>query len=170
MSDFVLLFVCTGNICRSPMAEGIMKELILDEYEMGRPVSPMEVLSAGTHALDGNPASDYAVMVAGEHGIDLSGHRSRMVTEDLLDRADLVLTMEENHTRFIKCMTPGVEHVYELKRYGVDDEPPEGSVDVMDPIGMDRSVYAEVFDELEKEIRRVSRRIFELALEKHRSG
>jgi len=151
------------------MAEGIMKELILDEYGTGCRVVPMEVLSAGTHTLEGSPASDYAVMVAGEHGIDLSVHRSRMVTEDLLGHADLVLTMEENHTRYIKCMAPDIDYVYELKRYGVDGESAEGSVDVRDPIGMDRSVYAEVFDELEREIRRVSRRIFELALEKHRS-
>lgn len=169
MSNFIIVFVCTGNICRSPMAEGIMKDIILDEFEAKHEVIPVEVLSAGTHAFSGNGASEYAIEVADRHGINLSFHRSRPVTGQIVKAVDLVLTMEINHTKYIERLLPGIDYVYELKNFDREEASIEGSVEVIDPIGMDIDFYGEVFDELQSEIMRISKTLFSLAREKYRA-
>ena len=169
MSNFILIFVCTGNICRSPMAEGIMKDMILDEFEAKHEVIPIEVLSAGTYAFGSSGASEYAIEVADRHGINLSFHRSRPVTEQIVKAADLILTMEINHTEYIKRLLPGIDYVYELKSFDRDEASIEGSMEVIDPIGMDIDFYTEVFDELHSEIMRISKTVFSLAREKYRA-
>ena len=151
------------------MAEGIMKNFILDEFDEKQQIVPMEVLSAGTYAQNGYPASSHAIEVADKHGINLQFHRSRMITEQLVNYADLILTMEENHVQYIRQLVPDITGVYELKRYGRDSELSKDSFDVLDPIGRDISVYREVYGELEEEIKRISQKVFSLALEKYRS-
>jgi protein-tyrosine phosphatase len=84
-----VLFVCAGNICRSPFAEGLARRLA---DELGLDV---DFASAGTIAIDGAPASDDALAVAREHGVDLSGHRARRVSSLLTDEADLVLPLHD---------------------------------------------------------------------------
>lgn len=168
MNNFVLIFVCTGNICRSPMAEGIMKEMVLDEFVMNRQVMPVEILSAGTHAPIGSSVSRFALEVADKHGINLRFHRSKQVTEQIVNAADLILTMEENHTEYIRQHWPGVDYVFELKRFGRNDSATEDSPDINDPIGMGIEVYIRVFDELQSEIARVSKTIYSLVLDKYR--
>ena len=139
---FLLVFVCTGNICRSPMAEGIMKDIILDHArETG--VSPkLKVISAGTNATAGYPASEHAIEVASEEGINIETHRSSPLTEDIAMSSDLILTMEQAHTRIIKHMWPEIRQVKELKRFGRNET---GNSDVLDPIGMGVDVYRSVF-------------------------
>ncbi len=85
-----ILAVCTGNICRSPMAEGIFRALL-------KGVPGAIVSSAGTDALTGNPATEYAVIASGENGIDISGHRARMVGEELIRASSIILCMEPYH-------------------------------------------------------------------------
>ena len=85
-----LLLVCTGNICRSPMAEAIARRLLASR---GR--DDVTVASAGTAAQDGAPASEGAYLIALEHGLDLSAHRARQITTDLVADADLVLGMRD---------------------------------------------------------------------------
>ncbi len=169
MSNYLVMFVCTGNICRSPMAEGILKDMILDEYQEKHQVMPIEVLSAGTHAANGYPASSHAVAIAHKHGINLTFHRSRALTVQVARAAELILTMEANHTLFIKSMIPGIGTVYELKSFNQSNPGVLTDVDVRDPIGASEDVYASVFDELKREIGRVSQEIFNRALEKYRA-
>jgi len=152
------------------MAEGIMKDVILDEVESKRQTMPIEVISAGTHAMSGSPASQYAVAVADRNGINLKFHRSRPLTEQVVRHADLILTMEKGHTRFIKNVAPGADHVYELLVYQRDSIPAYEMTDIQDPIGMSEEVYAAVFDQLKREIERISPHVFNLALEKYRAG
>ena len=99
--SFRLLFVCTGNICRSPMAEGLMKVLL-------PPGSGRDIIirSAGTHAADGLPAEPGAARAAREHGADIGGHRSRAIDGSLIASANLILVMERQQARFIHGTAP----------------------------------------------------------------
>ena len=166
MKRFVVLFVCTGNLCRSPTAEGIMKDLILDEVALHRTVLPVDVLSAGIHATEGQPASRHAVEAAAEHGINLGFHRSRQLTANMARTADLILTMEKMHTDFITYHWPDVGCAHELKRYGRDHLTDTDDTDIPDPIGFGIEVYREVFGELREEVVRVSRVLFPLIKER----
>ncbi|RJP64053.1 MAG: low molecular weight phosphotyrosine protein phosphatase [Candidatus Abyssobacteria bacterium SURF_17] len=87
-----VLFVCTGNLCRSPLAEGILRKLLAD-----RGINSIKVSSAGTFALTGWPAAELALEVAFHHKVDISSHRSRPISRELLDAADLVIGMERDH-------------------------------------------------------------------------
>ncbi|GAB4339918.1 MAG: low molecular weight protein arginine phosphatase [Candidatus Abyssubacteria bacterium] len=89
-----MLFLCSGNLCRSPIAEGILKKRL---REMN--IQSVRVASAGTIALDGEPAAPLAIKAAAERGVDLSRHRARRLTMKVLKEADLVLGMERAHVR-----------------------------------------------------------------------
>ncbi len=163
MREFVLVFVCTGNICRSPMAEGIMKDLVLDEVEQHHRVIPILISSAGTIDMKGSPASRHAIEVSKEHGISLNFHRSKPITEPIVRNADLILTMEKNHTDFIKRNWPFCTSVFELKNFALEKTDRPINSDIPDPIGMDIDVYVDVFNELHAEITRIANLVFSMA-------
>jgi protein-tyrosine phosphatase len=147
------------------MAEGILRKLL---NEKGR--EDIEVQSAGTGGFHGLPASEFAQEVAGEHGVDLSDHRSQPLTEDLLKWADLVLVMDSSHEQFIRTHFPAFrENVFLLKKFDRKKKNPE-STDIEDPIGFGKDMYEAVFDELNREIRRILPRILQLAGEKRRES
>ncbi len=89
--------VCTGNICRSPMAEGLLCHCLPDEFKQR-----VEVTSAGTHALHGHQAHDNAVSAMAEMGIDIGNHRARQITREIARGSDLILVMEAEHCRIVK--------------------------------------------------------------------
>jgi protein-tyrosine phosphatase len=96
-----ILFVCTGNICRSPMAEGLLRHMLAV-----RSVNWVRVRSAGTHAMDGRPAEPHAIAAARELGADISAHRARSLDRDLVEQADLILVMEQEHADLIARVLP----------------------------------------------------------------
>ena len=98
------MMVCTGNICRSPMAEGLLRLRLAE-----RGCTQIEVLSAGTWAYDGNPASDGSAEVFRSRGWDLGEHRSRSLTHEVLKEADLVVAMTSVHRREILELDPSAE-------------------------------------------------------------
>ncbi len=131
-----ITFVCTGNICRSPMAEYILRSRLGSESEW-------EVASAGTFAGDGYPASRAAVEVLQEWGIDASGHKSQLLTYDLVDESDVIVVMTSGHLLHIVTMFPDAEEkVFLLKSFNNDDS------DVKDPIGASVDVYRMIRDEI----------------------
>ena len=120
-----ILFVCTGNLCRSPMAAGLAQHLLA---QMG--ANLWEVRSAGTNALDGSPPTPSAIQVLAERGIDISEHRAHQVTQVDLDQAQLVLTMTAAHRQALISQFPEQRSKIELL-----SEWAGGSGDVEDPMG-----------------------------------
>jgi protein-tyrosine phosphatase len=99
-----VLFVCTGNLCRSPMAEVLLR----DELHR-RGCSGVDVVSSGTWGIDGSPATPEAVQAVGELDVDLSSHRARSLDVDEVRSADIVIAMTSVHVREITQMVPGAE-------------------------------------------------------------
>lgn len=138
-----ILFVCSGNTCRSPLAEAIARRM----FEVaGR--ADIEVSSAGTQAWDGSSASDGAILVGIERGLDLSSHRSRMITPEIIAKNDLILAMSPQHVARIKELNPNA-NAHLLSGYATGD--PEGRT-VQDPFGGDLDSYRETADDLEKDL------------------
>ena len=128
-----VLFVCTGNICRSPIAEGLFRRLLGNRKEI-------EVASAGVHAVHGQPPSLYAVQVCEEEGVDISGLRSQPLTAALIDRATHIFAMTGAHLETIQMLFPqGAEKSFLLREF--EETGTTVWRDVPDPIGLGREVY-----------------------------
>jgi len=143
MSDknYNIMFVCTGNTCRSPMAEGALKKLL----EKEKPGS-FEVFSSGILGGMNHPATAYAREAAKMWDIDLSGHGSQQLTETLIEKSDLILAMAPEHLEAVLEISPGAaEKTFLFKNFPEND--PVGET-VEDPIGQDLNKYNEVFLEI----------------------
>jgi protein-tyrosine-phosphatase len=154
-----ILFVCTGNLCRSPMAEAMLRQ----ELEAAG-VSGVEVSSAGTWAPEGSPVTRDAALTLAEVGIDVSRHRSRSLERRDVEDADLVVVMTSVHVAEVLDLVPGaaakVRLLKELPEIAFDAGVPGGpaarltkyldaprperrrSLDVDDPIGLGNGAYA----------------------------
>lgn len=140
-NKFVIMFVCTGNTCRSPMAEGALRMLLEKEVP-----EKFEVISSGTFGADGYPATQYAREAAKMWDIDLSSHASQQLTEELIEEADLIFAMTPEHFLQIVALSPkAVDKVFLFKNYPAPGPNGEG---VEDPIGRDLAKYNEVFLEI----------------------
>ncbi|HEY5814129.1 MAG TPA: serine hydroxymethyltransferase [Terrimicrobiaceae bacterium] len=135
-----VLFVCTGNVCRSPMAEGLFRKLLAGRDDI-------RVHSAGVSAGRGLPASQHAVQVLSGDGVDLASFRSQPVSDDLIRRATYIFVMTRDHKRMIELLFPEAgEKTYLLREF----EP--GAPDVPDPIGLGRETYERCRDTLKRSL------------------
>lgn len=147
-----VLFVCTGNICRSPMAVGLLRDKVKANQ------SDWRVESAGTWAMDGSPAALNSRLVMEARGVDLSSHRSRPVTRDLLAEFNLVLTMERGHKEALQFEFPqSAGRIFTL------GEMVGGDFDIHDPIGSPLVDFQDAVEELAQLIDAGFARIRELS-------
>jgi len=155
--SFKVLLVCTGNTCRSAMAEGIGKKIAEEKGEKN-----IEFSSAGTSAADGMPATDYAIAAAAHWDIDISNHRSRLLNDKMIQEADLILAMGPEHARAIIIQDSGAAaKVYLYKSFPTQYQPTQERVD--DPIGGSLEQYNQTFLELDEVMRKIFPKIVELA-------
>jgi protein-tyrosine phosphatase len=158
-----ILVVCTGNVCRSPMAEGLLRAALVDRLGLAAPA----VTSAGTAGWEGAGATREAIVAAGEHGVDIGGHLARELRPAMLEETDLVLCMAAEHRDAVVRARPDVADrtftIAELVRV-LPDGPADGAlaeriaaaaaarngasaevdVDVRDPLGDPIEGYREV--------------------------
>lgn len=141
-----LLFVCTGNTCRSPMAEAIARA---EARERG--FDGVECRSAGTFGFRGEPPSEMAEIVARGRGLDLGTHRSSPLVPELVAWADLVLGMGRSHVEIARELDPGAR--VELVTSFLREDHPFHEAPVTDPMGGTLEDYEETFDLLREAVR-----------------
>ena len=133
-----ILFICTGNTCRSPMAEAIFRHKTNNRFE---------VRSAGIFAHDGSSASAHSIEILKNQSIPMD-HKSKQLTTELVAWSDLILTMGNSHKQMIEQRYPkAIEKVFSLKEYTLNSK-----ADIADPYGGTLNDYEKTFNEIEKAI------------------
>lgn len=135
-----LIFVCTGNTCRSPMAEAIFRNLYQED--------DIKVYSRGLVVLFGEPINPKAEVVLKKHDLELSNHISKGLKESEIDENTLLLTMTEDQKRKIQQDYPNAKNVYSIKEYAGE------MGDVVDPYGGTLLEYEECFGELARLVKK----------------
>lgn len=140
-----VLFVCTGNLCRSPMAEYLLKELL---EKAG--IRDVRVHSAGTWAADGEPVAPIAQEVCREKGLDLSPHVARRLTREMLLESDLVVVMEMDHLHCVEDLLPdGLAKTKLLPYFGGG---PGIAREIADPYGRPKRDYERCFESIQRHV------------------
>jgi len=148
-----ILFLCTGNSCRSPMAEGLLKRKMKNKN--------VTIHSAGTHAIEGVSASENSIAVMREDRIDIANHKAQFLNEELVKEADLIFAMAPEHINYVRYSYPKYyDKIYLLKRFGRERENLDDDT-IHDPIGGDKDQYRICFKILKFEANRISELLFE---------
>lgn len=144
-----ILFVCTANICRSVMAEALLKHLLSGHRRR------IDVDSAGIDIVPGLESDKFTSQVCSDHGLDISSHRPSQLTQQMLERSDIVLCLAENHRQLILGAYPRFESkVFLLKHFRQNHPVENPSVD--DPIGRPLAHYEHCYSEIEEEVKRIA--------------
>ena len=151
-ASFQVLFVCTGNTCRSPLAEVALRLTLDPDGDRVR------VHSAGTAALEGQPAAEYSVEIATREGADLTSHRATRLTPEMLRAADAVLVMERSHLGAVVALGAEEEKTHVLSEWPAPGEP---ELPVSDPFGGSFEAYEECWRRMRRHIERITPHIRE---------
>ena len=146
-----ILLVCTGNSCRSVMPAGLLKEALKgkDDYE---------IITAGVAAVKGMRPTFEAIHAMFEHKIDVTNHRSMPITDEMFNKADLILVMEKRHKEDILRRIPqAAQKTYLLSEFGrIDKEDKLVDPDIPDPIGKSLEFYRKVFNIIKESVERTT--------------
>lgn len=142
-----ILFICTGNTCRSPMAEYILNDI-------SKKNGLNYIAKSAGIAANGDYASKNAILSMSDIGIDITGHVSTQISKDKIDWADLVLVMGSSHLNILKQYFPNEKKIFLLKEF-VEDEKGE----ITDPYGCDKSFYDTTRDEIYSLIKKLSTKL-----------
>lgn len=138
-----VLFVCTGNTCRSPMAEALFSRML---QQGDHPADEIKIESAGLYAWENETASPEAIEVMSQLGIDLTGHRSRLVNEAMVQDADLILTMTRRHRDQLQENFPYLkDKIYTLAEYAG-----QPNQEIPDPYGQNIEAYQQALEQIRK--------------------
>lgn len=152
MRKHSILFVCSANICRSPMAEGLLHHLVRNEEDQ------WEIASAGVWPIPGCPAAEHVIEILHRHGVDLQQHVSKGVTPDMLAEYQLILTMERGQKEALQLAFPE----YASKIYLLS-EMVSSSFEITDPIGKPIEEFEAVAEEIERILKEGMARIRSLS-------
>ena len=144
-----IVFVCTGNICRSPMAEGLVR---YKWHQMGR--NDLIVSSMGIQGLNDSPATEYAQAVCKQNDFDITSHRARSLVGEELLKADLVLCMEPVHKKFVHVFFPW--HRNKVALLGAWPEKETRKSAIADPMGGSYKKYQQIFSLIKMHIERIT--------------
>ena len=163
---YSILFVCTGNMCRSPLAQGVLDARISTRFpEKLRDFVTVD--SCGIYAYAGNKPPENAVTAASKIGADIGSLRAKPITRKLIGKSDIILCMSVEHYNFVKdYFTPYLKNTHLLKSFGKGRKR-KFSDSIPDPIGLDITFYEKVLDEIVANIDRITPVLIECAEAKY---
>lgn len=148
-SKVKFLFVCTGNTCRSPMAEGMFRKYLAEKLDCSIDLleeKGYKVSSAGTMRMAGMPASAESIEACAARGIDITGHKNRPLSTELIEESDFIFVMTEAHRQYVLALSEGVAGKCHLLA---------GEKEVADPIGQSQEVYNDCVQMIEDAVKKI---------------
>ena len=149
-----VMFICTGNTCRSVMAKAIFEKILAEEG-----IKNIEVYSSGIYAEDGDGPAMYAIETMKEINIDITGHRSINIKKSKIEEMDIILCSTLSQKLMVLQMYPNLKNnIFTIKEYANKENENE-DLDIKDPWGYDLTIYRKCANELKKYLKKIANKL-----------